>query len=270
MDCKDEKRNYDNVDEAVKESYKLARINQTYQFVNSMHEKYSNIDRCETIWNILEKLNSFTDISDPDCSFPNTLHALQTAEMMRKDDLPDWLQLVGLIHDMGKVMYVKGDNETGTGLEKQWAIVGDTFIIGCKIPDKIVFPEFNQLNKDSNKPTMNTELGIYKENCGLDNVICSWGHDEYLYRLLIHEKNQNTLPEEALYIIRFHSLYSYHTYGEYQQFVSQRDKDMFKWLKLFNKYDLYSKNDIKIDPEQCKQYYINLIKKYFKFAQFFY
>ena len=102
-----EKRNYDNVADTIKESYKLARINQTYQFVNSMHEKYSNIDRCESIWNILEKLNSFTDISDPDCSFPNTLHALQTAEMMRKDDLPDWLQLVGLIHDMGKVMYVK-------------------------------------------------------------------------------------------------------------------------------------------------------------------
>ena len=27
----------------------------------------------------------------------------------------------------------------------------------------------------------NTDLGIYDEGCGLDNVTCSWGHDEYLY-----------------------------------------------------------------------------------------
>ena len=29
-----------------------------------------------------------------------------------------------------------------------------------------------------------TKLGMYKEKCGLSNVLMSWGHDEYLYHLL--------------------------------------------------------------------------------------
>ena len=29
----------------------------------------------------------------------------------------------------------------------------------------------------------NTKLGIYKEGCGIENVIMSWGHDEYLYHV---------------------------------------------------------------------------------------
>ena len=36
----------------------------------------------------------------------------------------DWFHLVGLIHDLGKVMAFFG--------EPQWAVVGDTFPVGCK------------------------------------------------------------------------------------------------------------------------------------------
>jgi inositol oxygenase len=28
----------------------------------------------------------------------------------------------------------------------------------------------------------NTRLGMYEENCGLESVLMSWGHDEYLYQ----------------------------------------------------------------------------------------
>ena len=34
-----------------------------------------------------------------------------------------------------------------------------------------------------------TENGIYEAGCGLDNVLISWGHDEYLYMVL---KDQST------------------------------------------------------------------------------
>ena len=61
-------------------------------------------------------------------------------------------------------------------LKKQWGIVGDTFILGCKIPEEIVYLKFNKLAN-----TISTQLGIYSENCGLQNK-CSFGHDEYLYR----------------------------------------------------------------------------------------
>ena len=33
------------------------------------------------------------------------------------------------------------------------------------------------------KHRYNTKLGIYKEGCGIENVIMSWGHDEYLYHV---------------------------------------------------------------------------------------
>ena len=45
-----------------------------------------------------------------------------------------------------------------------------------------------------------TKLGIYKEHCGLDKVTLSWGHDEYLYRVLIN--HGATIPPEGLAMIR--------------------------------------------------------------------
>ena len=158
-----------------------------------MKQKYLNFDLKMSISEVLLKLDNFIDISDPDITLPNSIHAYQTAEAIRKDKYPDWFQLTGLIHDLGKIMYLKGCDDDGTSIKEQWGIVGDTFIVGCKIPDCIVYPEFNMDNLDYNN--YNTELGIYKEKCGLFNVECSWGHDEYLYQVLKH--NKNNLPEEA-------------------------------------------------------------------------
>ncbi len=39
-------------------------------------------------------------------------------------------------------------------------------------------------NPDSSDPLLQSENGIYKPNCGLDNVMLSWGHDEYLYGVM--------------------------------------------------------------------------------------
>ena len=77
--------------------------------------------------------------------------------------------------------------------EPQWAVVGDTFPVGCKFSDKIVHPEFFELNPDSKNPNYNTPLGIYTQNCGLDKVKMSWGHDEYLYQIL-----KDYLPKTCL------------------------------------------------------------------------
>ena len=80
-------------------------------------------------------------------------------------------------------------------------MVVDVFMIGCRIQDSVIYPEFNELSPDMKKPLYNTELGIY---CGLENIMCSWGHDKYLYQILKSEKKPNYLPEEALYIVIFH------------------------------------------------------------------
>ena len=122
------------------------------------------------IWDVIDKLSDFTDISDPDVNIPNAHHLFQTAEAARLDCLPEWFQLTCLLHDMGKIMFLWGNDNDGTSINKQWGIVGDTFIVGCMIPDAIVYPEFNKLNKDHN---MYSKYGIYKNNCSLDNCLIS-------------------------------------------------------------------------------------------------
>ena len=71
-----------------------------------------------------------------DMDLPNIVHAFQTAEGLRAMKLPDWLQLTGLIHDLGKMIYLRGCDEDGTSMETQWAIVGDTWIVGCAVPEQ--------------------------------------------------------------------------------------------------------------------------------------
>ena len=54
----------------------------------------------------------------------------------------------------------------------------DTFVVGCAFSDKIIYPETFANNPDAHDPVYSTKYGIYKPNCGLDNVMLSWGHDE--------------------------------------------------------------------------------------------
>lgn len=42
---------------------------------------------------------------------------------------------------------------------------------------------------------------MYEPNCGIEKLMMSWGHDEYLYRVLLH--NNVKFPKEALYMIRW-------------------------------------------------------------------
>lgn len=44
-------------------------------------------------------------------------HLLQTAEAMRRDGKPDWMQVTGLVHDLGKLLFMFGS-------EGQWDVVG--------------------------------------------------------------------------------------------------------------------------------------------------
>jgi inositol oxygenase len=157
--------------------------------------------------------------------------------------------LTGLMHDMGKVLCLFG--------EPQWAVVGDTFPVGCAFSNKIVYPEFFALNPDSSNPKYNTQLGIYQEGCGLRNVTMSWGHDEYVYQMM-----KDYLPEPALYMLRYHSFYSWHREGEYGYLLDDHDREMLKWVKLFNPYDLYSKSPVAPNWENIKGYYQELIAKY--------
>ncbi|XP_071849494.1 inositol oxygenase-like isoform X2 [Apostichopus japonicus] len=145
--------------------------------------------------------------------------------------------------------------------DPDWCVVGDTFPVGCAFDPSIVYsPESFSDNPDINDPRYNTKLGIYEENCGLDNIFMSWGHDEYMYHVLLH--NNCKIPDEGLNMIRFHSFYPWHTCGAYEYLCSNKDKEMMKWVREFNQFDLYSKVDKLPDIDKLRPYYQSLIDKY--------
>ncbi|KAL0319331.1 UNVERIFIED_CONTAM: Inositol oxygenase 1 [Sesamum angustifolium] len=222
----------------VETFYKINHINQTYDFVKRMREEYGKLDKVEmSIWECCELLNDVIDESDPDLDEPQIEHLLQTAEAIRQDyPNEDWLHLTALIHDLGKVLHHPKFGEL-----PQWAVV--------------VFQ-----GKSRPQPAYNSKFGVYKEGCGLDNVLMSWGHDDYMY--LVAKENKSTLPSAGLFVIRYHSFYALHRAGAYKYLMNKEDEENMKWLKIFNKYDLYSKSKVRVDVEKVKPYYLSLIHKH--------
>lgn len=108
------------------------------------------------------------------------------------------MQVTGLIHDLGKLLFLFdsegqwdvvgvrkylyspiSDSELGVLiLEHSLFTIQDTFVVGCRFSDKIIYPETFEANPDSHDQIYSTEYGIYQPQCGLDNVMLSWGHDE--------------------------------------------------------------------------------------------
>ena len=224
---------------------------QTLDFIQQKKAQYKpGNGPKQSVWKTAEFLNQLVDDSDPDTSMSQIQHLLQTAEGIRKAGHPRWFVLTGFIHDLGKILCLWG--------EPQWAVVGDTFPAGCKYSDKIVFPEFFAANPDSQNATLMTDNGIYEPGCGLDNVHMSWGHDEYMYQVA-----KDYLPDEALYMIRYHSFYACHRERAYDHLMNDKDRKMFDWVRAFNPYDLYTKSDEPPNVEQLRPYYEDLIAEFF-------
>jgi inositol oxygenase len=245
-------RNYDSTArESVRELYRLNHRHQTLDFVRGKKREYLGLDRKRmTVWEALEFLETLVDDSDPDIDLSQIQHALQTAEAVRAAGHPRWFVVTGLIHDLGKVLCLFG--------EPQWAVVGDTFPVGCAFSPRIVHSEFFAENPDSGVAAYQTRLGIYEEGCGLDAVHLSWGHDEYLYHVV-----KEHLPEEALYMIRYHSFYPAHREGEYGFLMNARDCEMFRWVRAFNPFDLYSKSAVPPDRRALEPFYRDLVAEFF-------
>ncbi len=235
----------------VLEFYRQNHAQQTREFVRQKKRDYLKLDRKRMgIWEAMEFLNTLVDDSDPDTSLSQTEHAIQTAEALRRDGKPRWMVLTGFIHDLGKVLCLYG--------EPQWAVVGDTFPVGCAWSEKIVYPEYFDANPDRDVAEYQTQSGVYEQGCGLDSVDLSWGHDEYLYHV-----TKDYLPMEAQYMIRYHSFYPWHQEGAYRHLMNDQDRAMLASVQEFNPYDLYSKSDTRPDLEELRPYYDGLIREYF-------
>ena len=118
-------RDYANARPRVEEFYALNHAHQTLDFVLGKKREYLPRQRKSmTVWESLDYLNTLVDDSDPDIDFTQIEHALQTAEAIRAANQPRWFIVTGLVHDLGKILCLFG--------EPQWAVVGDTFPVGCR------------------------------------------------------------------------------------------------------------------------------------------
>lgn len=220
----------------VKAFYAEQHAKQTvaYNLAARAHFKSAARERPElSVWEAMEKLDTLVDASDPDTSLSQIEHLLQTAEALRHDGRPRWMQAAGLVHDLGKLLFF-------FGAQGQWDVVGDTFPVGCRFDERIIYHEAFAANPDARHPVYGTEHGIYEQGCGLDNLMLSWGHDEYLYHVV---RDQSKLPDEALAMIRYHSFYVWHKDGGYRHFMAEKDWRVLEAVKAFNPYDLYSKSE---------------------------
>jgi len=259
-------------DERVREHYKNMRLNQSLEFVKYMHNKWFIKRQCIplTLTQAFELLDKYVDASDPDSTLPNVIHALQTAESLRKAGHPEWLQLTGLLHDFGKIMScLIQSNKDGQGCgadDPQWSLGGDTWIMGCALPESLVYPEFNILNHDMQNDQYNTKYGMYDKNVGLEHLIFAFGHDEYMYHVL---RNGSTLPEEALAIVRYHSCYALHRDHSYDHLLLPKDEHVLSFVRMFNEFDLYTKAD-EIPSMDVLSYYEGLFEKFVPGGRLFY
>ena len=244
-------RNYaDHQDDHVSRFYRDNHRSQTLAFAQQKLKQYGALNHGSMdTWEAIRKLEAIADDSDPDTELSQLDHLLQTAEAIRAAGHPRWFQLTGLIHDLGKVLCLFD--------EPQWAVVGDTFPLGCRFSESIIYHHFFDQNPDREIDEYQTEYGIYSPNCGLDQVTMSWGHDEYLYRVV-----RAYLPPEALYVIRYHSFYSAHQAGAYRHLMNAQDIQMLEWVRRFQPFDLYSKSDLPPDRGPLMAYYETLVSEF--------
>ncbi|KAK3985752.1 inositol oxygenase 1 [Cladorrhinum sp. PSN332] len=251
-------RQYQHACERVKLFYAEQHAKQTVAYNLAARARFHSAARVRpemTIWQAIEKLDTLVDDSDPDTELSQIQHLLQSAEAIRKDGKPRWMQLTGLLHDLGKLMFLLPGCCSG-----QWDVVGDTFPVGCQFDELCIFPEEFEANPDFKDDVYSTRYGVYEPGCGVDRLMMSWGHDEYLYLVL---RDQSTLPEEALAMVRYHSFYAWHKEGAYREFMAEGDEELLRAVKSFNPYDLYSKGDAVPNVEELKPYYLELIDEYF-------
>ena len=143
--------------------------------------------------------------------------------------------------------------------EPQWAVVGDTFPTGCRYSQKIVFPQYFADNPDS-KTRYQTDLQAPTRGLRVgQGDFVGYRRREYIYNVA----KAIDMPEEALYMLRYHSFYPWHREGEYNRLANDHDREMMQWVLKFNNYDLYTKNHAKPDVKALRPFYEDLIAEYF-------
>jgi inositol oxygenase len=222
--------------------YRVHNREQTFERASALRARYA--ERVLGRATVLERFDALANVydeSDGDLVGMSQLgHALQTANAMRRDGRSEEWLVLGLVHDLGKIL-------AQHGLAQEF-VVGDIWPLGCAFSPRIRFAEHLDANPDARDPRYASRLGIYDEGCGLDRVTFVYGHDEYLADVL-----RDDVPDEVRWAIRHHSFQS--VAGDYLHLFDARDLRLREeWMKPFAGYDLYSKDPETASAEHLPEY----------------
>jgi inositol oxygenase len=149
----------------------------------------------------------------------------------------DWLPLVGLIVNIGKLLALEEFGKADLSL-----ILCEIFPLGCEISRECMFyEECKQIikkNYDSrNSSKYHSRYGKYKQFCGFENLNMSYSHISFIINQLAKYRN-NRIPQEGMYLLRFCLFTAWHSPKEsihrgYPYLANNYDWKMLPLLKLF-------------------------------------
>jgi len=235
--------------------YRQKWLTQTVEYVRTMRETYLSFQLgCMGLRTALDTIATsipcrpFCLVEDEEQECPS-LRSLcyRTAEEARRSGQPDWVQLVALLHDMGRVVAwldARASAATTTKTEPtsyscsaedglDWTIASRSRIVGCAAPNQATFSEFRHLNSDESDARYSTLEGMYHPHIGLDHTWLNWTGPEYMYHML--QRNGCTIPEEGMSMLRYFSLGDWHEHDEYATLTNEDDEDVKYFVSDFDR-----------------------------------
>lgn len=191
---------------------------QNAKLVIELNNKYENKTTFNhPIWELIEMLKGVIDPTDKKLYLINQfIHTLQVAEAADEATHNEEIIVAALVHDLGKLLLLTDEKPENIVCEN-WVIQGD-------------------------------------HNEGLENAICNWNHDEFIYMKL-----KNHLPDHLLWLIRFHSIRLPDSYI----YMSETDKKLTEtYLNEFRIFDRRTKGK-KLPEEKNFDKYRKILEKWF-------
>jgi inositol oxygenase len=175
-------------------------------------------------------------------------HAMMSALVAHERGEPDWFVLACLMQHFGKAYaFLGGVDRDGTSKKVNWGLFGESFVLGHPTTQMTRYVE-----------------SIYESGCGLSSVTVSFGHAELLYRVLARmRKNRRcNLPDEALFVLRFHSLLSWHSNEEYVDLEDATDVAFKPSIQRFHEVTRETRRELQ-DAAVHQPKFDELVFKYF-------
>jgi len=188
-------------------------MNNEKQSLNFVLEMRQRFNQPKFFIEFSEIFDNFRDSQDPDLN-----NMFLFAEEAFNDKKPVWYVLTVLIANFGKML-----------------------IFHLKSKDGAII--FEAIDK---KPSYLVGHAVVQKS--LDDYIYSYGYGEYLYHILLNSLNKNSLPIEALQLIRY----------------KDTDINEFEYQNIseFRKY--FEAKENKLNFDKMKKKYIPLLKLYFE------